>query len=265
MLKIIQRLWQTTWAEQWQYRANLLMYLLYWLVSPIVYLAVWTSVANSKGSVGGYTANDFVVYYMLLLLVDQLTSNITIHIFPYKIQDGTLSSELIRPIHPLLTNTLVTNVAHKVLNIMVLLPVWGLLWFLFQPDFSGVTWQGIGLALPIIVVSFFISFLLSATISCMAFWTTRVYSLHEFYFAFFLLCSGQFVPLKLMPAFVQNMAEWLPFQLALYFPIELIRGTLTPEEILHGYLLSAIWLAVSYALFRWIWRAGLKQYSAVGA
>jgi ABC-2 type transport system permease protein len=265
MLKILQRVWQTTWAEQWQYRANLLMYLLYWLVSPIVYLAVWTSIANSKGSVSGYTANDFVVYYMLLLIVDQLTSNITIHIFPYKIQDGTLSTELIRPIHPVLTNTLVTNVASKVLNLMVLLPVWILLLFIFRPDFSSVTWQGILLALPIIVMAFTLAFLLSASLSSLAFWTTRVYSVNEFYFALFMLCSGQFVPLKLMPSFVQAISRYLPFQLTLYFPIELIRGGLTPAEIIQGYILAVLWLVASYLLFRWVWRAGLKQYSAVGA
>ena len=50
MLKIFQRLWQVNWAEQWQYRANLIMYLLYWLVSPIIYLAVWTSIARTRGS-----------------------------------------------------------------------------------------------------------------------------------------------------------------------------------------------------------------------
>ena len=55
MFKIFQRLWQVNWAEQWQYRANLIMYLLYWLVSPIIYLAVWTSIAQSKGSVNGFT------------------------------------------------------------------------------------------------------------------------------------------------------------------------------------------------------------------
>jgi hypothetical protein len=36
------------------------MYLLYWLVSPIIYLAVWTSIANTKGDVNGFTANDFI-------------------------------------------------------------------------------------------------------------------------------------------------------------------------------------------------------------
>ena len=51
MLRIFQRLWQVNWSEQWQYRANLIMYLLFWLVSPVVYLAVWTTVAGAQGTV----------------------------------------------------------------------------------------------------------------------------------------------------------------------------------------------------------------------
>jgi ABC-2 type transport system permease protein len=197
VLKIYQRLWQVNWAEQWQYRANLMMYLLYWLVSPIVYLAVWTTIAKSQGSVNGYTANDFVTYYLVLLIVDQLTSDITIHVLAYKIQDGTLSSELLKPIHPILTNTLVNNIAFKALTFMVLIPIWIILVLLFQPDFSSVTWGSILLAVPAVAFGFVISFLLGAVITCMAFWTTRVYSLAEFYFA--LHPFRQFVPLELMP------------------------------------------------------------------
>jgi ABC-2 type transport system permease protein len=265
MLKIYQRLWQVNWAEQWQYRANLLMYLLYWLVSPVVYLAVWTTIARSQGSVGGLTANDFVTYYMTLLIVDQLTSNITIHIFGYKIQDGSLSSELIRPIHPILTNTLVNNLAFKALSFVALIPVWLVLWLLFQPDFGSVTWQGLLLAVPTVTLGFMISFLLSAAITCIAFWTTRVWALHEFYMGLAALFSGQFVPLQLMPKVIQDLARFLPFQLSKYFPIQLILGRLSPAEIIQGYLMGFFWLAVSWLLFRWMWRNGVKKYSAVGA
>jgi ABC-2 type transport system permease protein len=265
MLLIFKRLWQVNWAEQWQYRANLLMYLLYWLVSPIIYLAVWTSIANANGDVSGLTANDFVTYYMVLLIVDQLTSNIIIHTFAYKIQDGTLSSELVKPIHPMLTNALVNNIAFKVLIILVFIPVWFILFLLFQPDFSGVTWQGIALSIPAMVLGFFIAFLLSAAITSLAFWTTRVYSIHEFYFALFLLFSGQFVPLTLMPEFIQNTARYLPFQFSLYFPIQLILGKLSQTQITEGFTVAAVWLVISVILFNWIWREGVKRFSAVGA
>ena len=265
MLKIFQRLWQVNWAEQWQYRANLIMYLLYWLVSPIIYLAVWTSIANSKGSVNGLTANDFITYYMTLLIVDQITSNIVIHTFGYKVQDGSLSGELVRPIHPMLTNALVNNIAFKVLTVTAFIPIWIILFFLFKPNFSSVTFTGILLAIPAMILGFLVGFLLSAAITSLAFWTTRVYSIHEFYYALQLLFSGQFVPLTLMPKFIQITAQYLPFQLLIYFPVQLILGKLSTAEIMRGYITGVVWLVVAITVFNWVWRNGIKRYSAVGA
>lgn len=265
MFKIFQRLWQVNWAEQWQYRANLLMYLLYWLVSPIIYLAVWTSIANSKGSVSGLTANDFVTYYMTLLIVDQVTSNIVIHTFAYKIQDGSLSGELVRPIHPMLTNALINNIAFKFLTIIGFVPIWIALFFLYKPDFSHVALTGVLLAIPAMAIGFLVGFLLSASITSLAFWTTRVYSIHEFYYAMILLFSGQFVPLTLMPKLIQDIAQYLPFQLLIYYPIQLILGKLTRAQIVQGYVTGAIWLTVSIVVFNLVWRNGVKRYSAVGA
>ena len=265
MLSVFQRLWQVNWAEQWQYRANLIMYLLYWLVSPIIYLAVWTSIANIKGSVNGFTANDFVTYYMTLLIVDQVTSNIVIHTFAYKVQDGTLSGELIRPIHPMLTNALVNNIAFKALTIIGFIPVWIILFFLYKPDYSHLTLTGILVALPAMIMGFLVGFLLSAAITSLAFWTTRVYSIHEFYYAMILLFSGQFVPLPLMPKLIQDVAQYLPFQLLIYFPIQLILGKLSSAQIVQGYVTGIIWLIVAISVFNWIWRNGVKRFSAVGA
>ncbi len=265
MLRIYQRLWQVNWAEQWQYRANLLMYLFYWLVSPVVYLAVWITVANSQGSVKGLTANDFITYYLTLLIVDQLTSEITIHILAYKIQDGTLAGELLKPVHPILTQTLVNNLAFKALTFTVLIPVWIVLFLLFRPDYSAVTWQSLLLAVPACLLGFAISFLFGATITCLAFWTTRVYAISEFYYALVILFAGQFIPLDLMPPVIQNIAQYLPFQLLRYFPIQLILNKLPPNVILLDFGLGVGWFVIALALFRWVWREGLKKFSAVGA
>ncbi len=265
MLRIYQRLWQVNWAEQWQYRANLVMYLLYWLVSPVVYLAVWTAIASQQGSVNGLTANDFVTYYMTLLIVDQLTSEITIFVAGYRIQDGTLSNELIRPIHPILTNILMYNLAFKALTLMALLPVWLVLGLLFRPDFSSVTLVNVLIALPVIGLGFAISFLFGAALTCVAFWTTRAWALHEFYSALVVLFSGQFVPLTLMPPPIQAVAQYLPFQLFKYIPIQIILGRLDAPAILASYLGGLVWLALAVGLFRAVWSAGVKRYSAVGA
>jgi ABC-2 type transport system permease protein len=265
MLRIYRRMWQVNWAEQWQYRANLLMYLLFWLVSPIVYLSVWTTVANGQGTVQGLTANDFSTYYLTLLIVDNLTTQITIHLLAYKIQDGTLAGELLKPIHPILTNTLMNNLAFKVLMLMVLIPVWIGLCLLFQPDFSSISLQSLLLAIPAIILGFTISFLFGATITCVAFWTTRVYALNEFYDALFILFGGLFVPLQLLPPLVQQIAQYLPFQLRIYFPIELILGNLPSDVIARDFGLQIVWCVTGLALFQVVWSKGVKRFSAVGA
>jgi ABC-2 type transport system permease protein len=265
VLRIYQRFWQVNWAEQWQYRASLLMYQLYWLVSPIVYLAVWVTVANTQGNVSGLTANDFITYYLTLLIVDQLTSDITIHILAYKIQNGTLAGDLLRPVHPILTQTLMNNLAFKALSFLVLIPVWIILLLLFQPNYSQVSLASNLIAIPGIIIGYLISFLLGASITCVAFWTTRVYSISEFYFALVTLFSGQFVPLTLMPGAIQDVARFLPFQMFKYVPIQVILNRLTPEEIIRNYAVGLVWLVLAWFIFSQVWRAGIRRFSAVGA
>jgi ABC-2 type transport system permease protein len=265
MLKIYLRFWQVNWAEQWQYRASLIMYLFYWIVSPIVYLAVWVTIANSQGSVKGLTANDFITYYLTLLIVDQLTSEITIYILAYKIQDGTLSGDLMRPVHPILTGSLVYNIAFKVLHLIAFVPIWIGLFFLFRPDYSAVTASSVALAVPAILIGFWTNFLFGAIITCLAFWTTRVYSVAQFFNLVVILFSGQFVPLQLMPPAIQTVAQFLPFQMFRYVPVEIILNRLPPDVILRDYAAGLVWLVAMQLLFGLVWREGIKRFSAVGA
>ena len=265
MIRIYRRFWQVNWAEQWQYRANLLMYLAYWVVSPVVYLAVWRSVANAQGSVQGLDANDFVTYYLTLLIVDVLTSDIVIHILGYKVQDGSLSAELLRPVHPVLTGTLMYNLAFKALTFAALVPIWIALVFLFHPDFSAVTSTSLLVGIPAIVLGFGISFLLGSIVTSLAFWTTRVYSFSDLLYMVTLLFSGQFVPLTLMPPVIQQLAFFLPFQYTRYFPVQVILNALPPGAVARGFFVGCVWFVLLFGLFVLVWRAGLRRFSAVGS
>jgi ABC-2 type transport system permease protein len=136
---------------------------------------------------------------------------------------------------------------------------------LYKPDYSHLTLTGILLAVPAVIMGFLVGFLLSAAITSLAFWTTRVYSIHEFYYAMILLFSGQFVPLQLMPKVIQDIAQFLPFQMLIYYPIQLILGKLSQAQIIQGYVVGLAWLIVSIVVFNMIWRNGVKRFSAVGA
>jgi ABC-2 type transport system permease protein len=68
-----------------------------------------------------------------------------------------------------------------------------------------------------------------------------------------------------MPNVIQKTAQYLPFQLFIYFPIQIIQGKLTSGVILQNFGLGAIWLVIAFGVFQLVWREGVKRFSAVGA
>jgi len=98
-----------------------------------------------------------------------------------------------------------------------------------------VTVGSILLAVPAVLLGFATSFLLGASLTCLAFWTTRVYSLNDFYFALITLFSGQFVPLPIdAGASSRILSQFLPFQMFKYVPAQIILNRLSPDAILLG-------------------------------
>ncbi len=264
MGRIAFRFWQVNLAEQWQYRANTLMYLLYWLISPIVYLALWTAIAREQGSVNGMVAGDFVAYYLVALIVNILTSTITPFILAPKIEDGTLSGNLLLPVDPILTQVLMNNLAFKALQVVVMIPVWALLYWLYQPQID-LTLPNLLLSLVAIPLAFGILYFNSVIITAVAFWTTRMWAVSNVYMAVFTLVSGEFVPINLLPAAMQSVARVLPYQLTVYFPTQLLLGKVPFDQALMQIGLQVIWCAVMFVAYRAVWRAGVRRFSAVGA
>jgi ABC-2 type transport system permease protein len=85
------------------------------------------------------------------------------------------------------------------------------------------------------------------------------------YFTLGLFLSGRIAPIELLPTFIQHVANALPFRWAVAFPVELMLGRLSNQQIWHGFTMQAMWLAISLALLKLVWRSGVKKYSAVGS
>jgi ABC-2 type transport system permease protein len=61
---------RTELQSQFQYRAATYMYLVGMVAEPVIYLVVWSTIAEqSGGTVGGLTAGEFAAYYIVWTLV----------------------------------------------------------------------------------------------------------------------------------------------------------------------------------------------------
>lgn len=255
---------KTTFASMLQYRASLFIWMIGQVLEPLIYLVVWSTVSASRGgSVGDYTAAQFAAYYIAFMLINQVTYTWIMYEYEYRIREGLLSPALLRPVHPIHADV-ADNISSKLVSMPVMLVIAAGLALLFKPVASFQLWA-ILLFIPSLFLAFLIRFLVEWSLAQSAFWTTRVGALNQVYFVLMLFLSGQIAPLSLFPRPIQVLAYILPFRWMIGFPVELILGRLTFTEALIGLGVQVVWVGISLVLWRVVWRAGIRIYSAVGA
>ena len=90
---------RNAWLVDLQYRASIVLWVLWGLVEPAIALGIWWSIAGA-GAVGGYGRGDFARYFFALMLVNQLTLAWDSWYLDRWIREGELNFRLARPLHP---------------------------------------------------------------------------------------------------------------------------------------------------------------------
>ena len=92
---------RTRMQTQFQYRAAMYMYTLGMVSEPVIYLVVWRTIANQHGgTINGLGGGQIAAYYIVWTLVRTFNIVFTPFGWEWRIREGELSSQLLRPIHP---------------------------------------------------------------------------------------------------------------------------------------------------------------------
>ena len=216
-------------SSQFQYRAATYMYLLGMVAEPVIYLVVWTTIAeDSGGTVGGLTTGELAAYYIVWTFVRNMNLVFTPFGWEWRIREGELSGQLLRPLHPIHYD--IAGFAGGKLPWMIFyLPIAVVLTLLFDPTFDVHATEIVVFAVAIWGAYLIRTFNQSA-LGMLCFWTTRVGAAFSLYIMVELLLSGRLVPMTLMPDWVQTLAWFLPFQWTFFFPIETLVGDLSERR-----------------------------------
>ena len=248
---------------EFQYRIATYFWMIGMLAEPIVYLVVWTTIADQQGgSVQGISSGEFAAYYIVWTLVRNMNIVFTPFGWEWRIREGILNAALLRPIHPL-HDDIASFAGWKLPVIVFWLPVAAALWILFDPVVDP-TLLEVAVFSVAIWGAYLIRTMFLSTLGMVTFWTTRVSAIFELAIALELLLSGRLVPLPLMPDWAERLADFLPFKWSFYFPIASLVGDFTTAELLGGLAMQAFWIAVLTALTLVTWRFAVRRYSAVG-
>lgn len=249
--------------EQWQYPVANYFYMIGMIAEPVIYMVVWSAVANQQGGmVGGYTPGTFAAYYIVWTLVRQMNIAFTPYGWEWRIRNGRLSTSLLRPIHPL-HEDVAFFAGWKVVMIILWIPLAVALSLIFKPELNPTLLEGVVFFIAI-WMAYLIRTITLSLLGMVTFWTTRVSALFELYFAAELILSGRLVPLSLMPVWVQELAWFFPFRWAFGFPIEALVGQLTMADMLIGLGMQVAWVVGGWIVVHLIWKVAIRRFSAVG-
>lgn len=248
---------------QFQYRVANYFYMIGMIAEPVIYLVVWSTIANAQGGqVGGYTPGAFAAYYIVWTLVRNMNVVFTPYGWEWRIRQGQLAGDLMRPLHPLHADV-AYFMGWKIVVIILWLPLAFFLSLVFKPDLSPSLLE-IAVFCIAIWGAYLIRTMILSLLGMLTFWTTRVSAVYELYFALELLLSGRLVPLSLMPDWVQQLAWYFPFRWTFGFPIEALVGQLTPDQLLIGLGMQLFWIVFGIVAVNIMWRSAIRQFTSVG-
>ena len=247
MLSIYLAYLKTSIAVMFQYRAPMLIWMIWRVIEPIIYLVVWTTVAKSRGDeVGGYTPGTFAAYYIVVMIVQQYTFTWIMHEYEWRVRSGTLSAVLLKPIHPIHSD-IADNIGYKVLMTVIIFPAALFIGLLFAPVFTFHADLFI-LFLLAVVLSYVMRFFIEWALALVAFWTTRNEAFNQVYFLLGLFLTGRIA------------------QVRIWKLTDFVLGS-----IVLGYALFNRGLdvgfdeTITFAVSRLFWRYGLRNYSGASA
>ena len=232
-----------------------------WMVPLLIYLFVW-SAAAAEGSLSGLTRGELVGYYIVLILVNQLTFCTNNWTVGDAIRYGRMNLLLLRPMSPLY-DALASEVAVKVVFMTFAIPVAALLALLLHPELHVTLPNALAFVLAL-AMAWALRFFWGYWLAILSFWTTRADALLSLQESLVFLLGGQVAPTALLPTGMQKLAILLPFRYMVAFPVEVLTGQLDRAGLWTGFACQAGWLIVALVLFAYLWRRGLERYSAVG-
>ena len=271
-LRKYSKIFRVTLVERMTYRGDFLLSTFLRFIPMLTTILLWQAIYAGAGrrSLSGFRFQEMVAY-LLLVNISRMFSSMPglAGGIARDIREGTLKKYLLQPLD--MIGYLVSyRVAHKVTYIVASALPYAVLFFLCQyygRYFDGLvptdatTWLAYAASL---VLAFLVGFFFEASVGMVGFWFLEVTSLLYIVMTLNFFISGHMLPLDLLPPFWARLLKALPFQYMAYFPAVVFLGKVKGRALAVGLLEELFWAAFFLVLARWLYRRGLRRYSAFG-
>jgi ABC-2 type transport system permease protein len=261
------KIFRASLVERMAYRGDFLLGTILRFLPMVTTILLWRSVyaGSGKASLEGFSYDEMIAYLLLTHISRMFSSmpNLAAGI-ARDIREGTLKRYLVQPLD-LIGYLLSYRVAHKVSYIVTSALPYALLFFVCRRYFHGfpdaLTFAAYLLSL---IMAFLVGFFFETCVGMVGFWFLEVTSVLYITMTLKFFISGQMFPLDLLPEPWLSILKFLPFQYMAYFPAVVFLGKIHGADLAWGLLAEASWAVAFMFLARFLYRLGLRRYSAFG-
>jgi len=249
-------------AEAFAYRAEFIVWM-FTNTMPLIMLGLWSTVAH-EGPFMGFDQSEFVAYYLAAMIVRTVTGSWVVWQINDEIRTGTLSMRLLRPIHPFITYSGV-HLSAIPLRSAIALPLGVILLFTAGDGHISTDPAIIAIFVASLAGAWALTYFSMLIIGALSFWVEKSVAIFDLYLGIVGVLSGYLIPLRLLPDWMQTMADLLPFKYMLGYPVELITGQYDVPAALGQLAVQWAFVAALVLGASLLWRAGVRRYEAYGA
>jgi ABC-2 type transport system permease protein len=263
MMKYV-RIAKNTWDEMFAYRTSFALYRIREFLQLFTTYFVWFFVTSQQRNFFGYTQSMMLTYILVGAFVNDVIFSTRTTSIAGEINEGVLTNYLIRPMS-YFGYHFARDFGDKVLNIAFSLVELTLFFSIIHPPFTAQLHPTTLLIFTCsILLGVILNFFISVLIAMIGFWSNEAWGPRFIFYQAIGLFSGSLFPLDILPKRIAQVFQLLPFSYLTYFPSKLYLGQLTEIEIVKGFIILIIWIFVFWQLLLFVWRKGLRNYTAQG-
>lgn len=247
------------------YRGSIIVWILVDVFKFIMLIFLWQAVYTGQDSIGGFTLNDMILYFLISSVTSIFASSEAHYALAEEIREGRLSLYLTKPIS--YKRRLLFESFGRVFGISIILVPLAILLLVVTASVLHIDLNA-GLVqiitffayLPLITL---LTFEVAFFVGTLMIYTENDFGLSVLMAVVMTALSGQLIPLSLYPPALGKIINYFPFKYISYPPLILL-GKLTDSQIFLGLLSLAAW-AIGLNFFnRLVFRLSLKKMVVFG-
>lgn len=253
---------QITWVKHTAYRLNFFLQIIGpALVFFFVKYNLWSSIyaGDEELVIKGFTFEQMINYHTWAFVVSLVAQGHGSWNLAEDIRLGRISSYLIYPFNFWEFHT-ASWLSFQVIQMIIATITLGIISFFGLVTFPSWDLFALGVAYTLFISLFW--FTLQYLTGVMAFWLEETWILRVMLSIVSYFLSGAIIPLDLYPKWLVDILNLTPFPYLTYYPIKIFMGEVTNLGL--GLGLITFWTIVFAAINHFIWKKGIRLYTAAG-